>query len=241
MPAIQFCRRTRTTLGRTWRSSIRPPGTTRRRERSCCSTGPRSRGRSINATSAWPRAGTATTSSGSRIEPVLSPSVEGFDGATIQDPRMVKMDGWYYVTYACRHYPFGQFWVPEVRKKYLTPAECPECFPRYLRINATLTGLLLTRDFKSVDSGRLADRPPAGRPRRGPVPGEGRRQVRHDAPAAGVGRAAVRRRAGQRLDLLRRRPDGLSPKASCCSRTSTPGRRPRWASTRRPSRPSTAG
>ena len=44
--------------------------------------------------------------------------------------------------------------------------------------------------FQDVDSGRLADRPPAGRPRRGPVPGEGRRQVRHDAPAAGMGRAA---------------------------------------------------
>jgi predicted GH43/DUF377 family glycosyl hydrolase len=91
-------------------------------------------------------------------EPVLSPSVEGFDGATIQDPRMIKMDGWYYVTYACRHYPFGQFWVPEVRRKYVTPTECPECFPRYLRINATLTGLLLTRDFKTwIRAGWLTD------------------------------------------------------------------------------------
>ncbi len=91
-------------------------------------------------------------------EPVLSPSVEGFDGATIQDPRMIKMDGWYYVTYAARHYPFGQFWIPEVRKKYITPAECPECFPRYLRINATLTGLLLTRDFKTwIRAGWLTD------------------------------------------------------------------------------------
>jgi predicted GH43/DUF377 family glycosyl hydrolase len=91
-------------------------------------------------------------------EPVLGPSVEGFDGATIQDPRMIKMDGWYYVTYAARHYPFGQFWIPEVRKKYITPRECPECFPRYLRINATLTGLLLTRDFKTwIRAGWLTD------------------------------------------------------------------------------------
>src|SRR5512146_819066 len=81
-------------------------------------------------------------------EPVLSPSVEGFDGATIQDPRMVKMDGWYYVTYACRHYPFGQFWVPKEKRLYERPATPPD-FPRYLRNNATLTGLLLTRDFRT--------------------------------------------------------------------------------------------
>ena len=43
--------------------------------------------------------------------PVLSPSGEGFDGATIQDPRMIRMGEWCYVTYACRHFPFGQFWV----------------------------------------------------------------------------------------------------------------------------------
>ncbi len=54
-------------------------------------------------------------------EPVLGPSVEGFDGATIQDPRMVKIGDWYYVTYACRHFPFGQFWLPDVRKRILCP------------------------------------------------------------------------------------------------------------------------
>jgi predicted GH43/DUF377 family glycosyl hydrolase len=82
-------------------------------------------------------------------EPVLSPSAEGFDGATIQDPRMIKMDGWYYVTYAARHYPFGQFWIPEVRKKYITPTECPAGFPRYLRINATLTCKIFASCFSS--------------------------------------------------------------------------------------------
>ena len=28
---------------------------------------------------------------------------------------MIKLGEWYYITYACRHYPFGQFWKPEVR------------------------------------------------------------------------------------------------------------------------------
>jgi beta-1,2-mannobiose phosphorylase / 1,2-beta-oligomannan phosphorylase len=106
--------------------------------------------------------GLATSRDGYRFErvsdrPVLGPSVEGFDGATIQDPRMMKIGEWYYVTYAARHYPFGQFWVPEVRERYVRP-ECPREFPRYLRTNATLSGLLLTRDFKEwIRAGWLTD------------------------------------------------------------------------------------
>ncbi len=90
-------------------------------------------------------------------EPAISPSVEGFDGATIQDPRIVKMGDWYYITYACRHFPFGQFWVPKEEQKYRRP-ECPPEFPRYLRLNATLTGLLLTRDFRTwIRAGWITD------------------------------------------------------------------------------------
>ena len=90
-------------------------------------------------------------------QPALGPSIEGFDGATIQDPRIIKMGDWFYVTYACRHYPFGQFWKPEVRRKYLNP-ECPAEFPRYLRNNATLTGLAMTKDFKTwIRAGWLTD------------------------------------------------------------------------------------
>ncbi|MBN1443503.1 MAG: glycosidase, partial [Planctomycetes bacterium] len=89
-------------------------------------------------------------------EPVFSPGVEGFDGSTVQDPRMVKIGDWYYITYACRHFPFGQYWMPEAER--YRPPECPQDFPRYLRINATLTGLLLTRDFKSwIRAGSLTD------------------------------------------------------------------------------------
>jgi predicted GH43/DUF377 family glycosyl hydrolase len=90
-------------------------------------------------------------------QPVLGPSVEGFDGATIQDPRMVKMGDWFYVTYACRHFPFGQFWVPKDQQRHRR-LDCPPEFPRYLRINATLTGLLLTRDFRTwIRAGWLTD------------------------------------------------------------------------------------
>ena len=97
--------------------------------------------------------GLATSKDGFHFErvsdqPVLSPSIEGYDGATIQDPRITKMGEWYYVTYATRHYPFGQFWIPAVRQKYVTP-DCPPEFPRYLRNNATVTALAMTRDFKT--------------------------------------------------------------------------------------------
>ncbi len=80
-------------------------------------------------------------------EPALSPSIDGFDASTIQDPRMVKIDDTYYVTYACRRYPFGQFWVP--KDQQYRPEACPADYPAYLRNNATLTGLALTKDFKS--------------------------------------------------------------------------------------------
>ena len=105
--------------------------------------------------------GLATSRDGYRFdrvsdEPVLSPSVDGPDAATIQDPRMVKIGDYYYVTYAFRHFPFGQFWGPEETR--YRPPECPPDFPRYLRKNATLTGLLLTKDFRTwIRAGNLTD------------------------------------------------------------------------------------
>jgi predicted GH43/DUF377 family glycosyl hydrolase len=89
--------------------------------------------------------------------PALSPSMEGFDGATIQDPRIIRVGEWFYVTYACRHFPFGQFWVPGGRDKYMRP-DCPPEFPHYLRTNATLTGLAMTKDFRTwIRAGWLTD------------------------------------------------------------------------------------
>lgn len=89
-------------------------------------------------------------------EPAFSPSVDGFDASTVQDPRMVKIGGYYYITYACRFFPFGQFWMPE-HQQYKPPL-CPQDFPRILQKNATSTGLLLTKDFKTfIRAGRLTD------------------------------------------------------------------------------------
>ena len=69
---------------------------------------------------------------------------------------MIKIGDWYYVTYAARHFPFGQFWVPDA-VRYHWP-KSPADFPRYLRKNATLTGLALTQDFQTwIRAGVLTD------------------------------------------------------------------------------------
>ena len=90
-------------------------------------------------------------------QPVLGPSIEGFDGATIQDPRVTRMGEWFYVTYAARHFPFGQFWNSQIRQRDVKP-DVPVEFPHYLRSNATLTGLAMTKDFKAwIRAGWLTD------------------------------------------------------------------------------------
>lgn len=105
--------------------------------------------------------GLAISSDGYRFErvsdePAFSPSIDGFDASTVQDPRMVKIGEYYYITYACRFFPFGQFWQPQ-EKRYKPPV-CPPDFPRVIRNNATSSGLLLTKDFKTyIRAGRITD------------------------------------------------------------------------------------
>ena len=43
-------------------------------------------------------------------EPVLGPSKEGPDMGCIEDARIIKFDDYYYVTYAFRPFPPGQYW-----------------------------------------------------------------------------------------------------------------------------------
>lgn len=87
-------------------------------------------------------------------EPVFSPSLDGLDGGCVEDARIIKIGEWYYVTYATRAFPPGQYWV----KGPYTPPKPPEDFPYLLRENATSTHLALTKDFKTwIRAGRLTD------------------------------------------------------------------------------------
>ena len=89
--------------------------------------------------------------------PVFSPSADGFDAGCVEDARIVKMGEWYYVTYASRPFPPGQYWRSDEEQSYQPPAMPPDA-PWGLRTNATATGLALTRDFRTwIRAGRLTN------------------------------------------------------------------------------------
>jgi len=87
--------------------------------------------------------------------PVFSPSIDGFDAGCIEDPRIVKFDDSYFITYATRPFPPGEYWLPNEKRRYLVPV-CPPDYPRNLKTNSTITGLAITKDFKSfIRVGRI--------------------------------------------------------------------------------------
>ncbi len=90
-------------------------------------------------------------------KPVFSPSKDGFDAGCIEDPRIVKMGDYYYITYACRASAPGQYWLPMEKNKH-RGEPCPPDYPHSLRSNWTSSGLALTKDFKSFRrAGRLTN------------------------------------------------------------------------------------
>jgi len=87
-------------------------------------------------------------------EPVFGPSADGFDAGCVEDARIVKYGEYYYVTYASRPFPPGQYWTP--KNAVVEPPPRPPEFPQAIRNNTTATGLAITRDFKAwVRAGRL--------------------------------------------------------------------------------------
>ena len=89
--------------------------------------------------------------------PTISPIPNTPDGGCIEDPRIIKIGEWYYVTVASRPFPPGRYWTntnhaPDRRQGF--PAE----FPVALRQNLTSTHLFLTKDFKEwIRAGRMTD------------------------------------------------------------------------------------
>ena len=103
--------------------------------------------------------GLATSKDGIHFErysdkPVLSPDINGPDGGCIEDPRLVKMGDYYYLTYASRTFPPGQYWRED--KKYF--GFKPEFGPAFLITNNSFTSLAISKDlvhFKKL--GRITD------------------------------------------------------------------------------------
>ena len=94
--------------------------------------------------------------------PVFGPSSEGPDSGAIEDPRIVKFGDEFYITYAFRPCPPGQYWR-FAHDEVLRPA-VDEFAPTFLRENLANTGLATTCDFKTfrrlgrITNSRLDDR-----------------------------------------------------------------------------------
>jgi predicted GH43/DUF377 family glycosyl hydrolase len=89
--------------------------------------------------------------------PTLSPLDHGIDNGCIEDPRIIKIGDWFYVTAATRPFPPGQYWI----NKNHHADSCghfPAEFPVALRENLTSTQLYLTKDFENwIRAGRLTN------------------------------------------------------------------------------------
>lgn len=92
-------------------------------------------------------------------EPVFAPLDGSPDGGCVEDPRIVKIDDYYYMTYAARALPPGRYWldtVNEERKGWMEPQK--DTVPKFFRTNHTTTYLAMTKDFKSwIRLGRITD------------------------------------------------------------------------------------
>lgn len=96
------------------------------------------------------RLGLATSCDGFCFErasdkPVFGPSADGPDSGCVEDPRIVKFDTEYYVTYAYRPYAPGQYWNFGHDEVLLPP--CGKDAPAAISKNLGSTGLAVTVDF----------------------------------------------------------------------------------------------
>ena len=81
------------------------------------------------------------------------PAFEGLhfeaDGGCVEDPRIVKMGDVYYITYAARCYPVGQYWLPGPRPSPLDETDMKsQEMPQIAKKNFTVSYLAGTKDFK---------------------------------------------------------------------------------------------
>jgi beta-1,2-mannobiose phosphorylase / 1,2-beta-oligomannan phosphorylase len=95
--------------------------------------------------------GLATSTDGLNFErqsalPILSPSADGPDAGCIEDPRIVKLDGHFYITYAYRAHKPRQYWLQENNASY-SPDD--PSLPPLFGYNMTASGLLLSDDLRS--------------------------------------------------------------------------------------------
>ena len=87
-------------------------------------------------------------------KPLIAPDVNGADGGGIEDPRLVKIDDYYFLTYASRPFAPGQYWRED--KKYF--GFQPKAGPKVLIYNDTETHLAVSKDLRNWKKlGRITD------------------------------------------------------------------------------------
>jgi len=86
--------------------------------------------------------------------PVLAPDKNGADAGCVEDPRVFKLGEYYYLTYASRTFPPGQYWRED--KKYF--GFQPEFGPKFLIYNNSVTHLAISKDLVNWKKlGRISD------------------------------------------------------------------------------------
>lgn len=92
-------------------------------------------------------------------KPVMAAEPDYPDGGALEDPRMVKLDGRYFITYAAESYSPGKYWEGggwDYRRKHWP--ENLQTLPKTIRDFTSVTHLAFTDDFKSFKRlGRITD------------------------------------------------------------------------------------
>jgi predicted GH43/DUF377 family glycosyl hydrolase len=78
--------------------------------------------------------------------PVFGPLEGNFDGGGVEDPRIVKFDDYFYVTYAFRPFPPGQYW--KFAHDVVLAPDYGDSAPVFVQKNLGNTALACTRDFR---------------------------------------------------------------------------------------------
>lgn len=79
------------------------------------------------------------------VKPVFEPALQGPDSGCIEDARIVKFDDTFYVTYAFRPFPPGQYW--KFSHDQVLTTDVGENAPLFLKNNIANSGLAITKDF----------------------------------------------------------------------------------------------
>ena len=92
-------------------------------------------------------------------KPAMDVDEDDADGGCIEDPRIIKMDGVYYITYAGKPYYPARYWIPEmVKRRNEERFKWPQSAPTFVRDSHTTTFLAATVDFKKFKRlGRITD------------------------------------------------------------------------------------